>query len=85
MFAAQAQRIKPLWDALADFDKRATEVHLRLQQPNLRGRFGKLKRSGHTTTEQMKRYVQQCLYMCKKCLCVCLCAIGSFSLGYQPQ
>ena len=29
--------------------------------------------------------MQQCLYMCKKCLCVYLCAIGSFSLGYWPQ
>ena len=52
---AQAQKIKTLWNALANFDKRATEVHLRSQLPNLRGRFCKLKRSGHTTTEQMRR------------------------------
>ena len=55
MSAAQAERIKALWDALDVFDKRATEVHLRSQQPHLRGRFCSRKRTGHTTTEQMRR------------------------------
>ena len=53
--AAQAQTIKNLWDALDVFDKRATEVHIKSQQPHLRGRFCGRKRTGHTTTEQMRR------------------------------
>ena len=62
--AAQANRIKALCDALDDYDKRAIEVHLRSQQPHLRGRFCSRKRTGHTTIEQMRRYVQQHLCMC---------------------
>lgn len=55
--AAQAQRIKSHYDALHAFDKRAIEVTLRSQQPNLRGRFCSQKRVGHTTVEQMRRYI----------------------------
>ena len=54
---AQAHRIKALYDALDEYDKKATEVHLRTQQPRLRGRFCSRKRTGYTTEEQMRRYV----------------------------
>jgi len=55
--AAQAEKITALCDALDDYDKRAIEVHLRSQQSHLRGRFCSQKRTGHTTREQMRRYV----------------------------
>jgi len=55
--AAQAEKIKALCDALDDYDKRAIEVHLRSQQPHLRGRFCSQKRTGHMTREQMRRHV----------------------------
>ena len=57
--AAQANQIKALCDALASYGKRAVEVHLRSQQPHLRGRFCSCKRTGQTTIEQMRKYVQQ--------------------------
>lgn len=53
----QVNKIKSLCDALDDYDKRAIEVYLRLHQPHLRGHFCSQKRTGHTTTEQMRRYV----------------------------
>ena len=76
--AAQANRIKALCDALDSYDKRAIYVYLRSQQPHLRGRFCSPKRTGHTTIEQMRRYVQQHL-----CMCVCneVCTTDTFSLG----
>ena len=52
---AQAQRIKAFCNALDDYDKKAIEIHLRSQQPRLRGRFCSRKQSGHTTVEQMRR------------------------------
>ena len=60
---AQAERIKALCDALDDYNKRAIEVHLRSQQPHLRGHFCSRKRTRHTTIGQMGRYVQQQLCM----------------------
>ena len=57
--AAQANRIKALCDALDSYDKRAIEVHLRSQQPHLRGRFCSRKRTGQTIIEQMRMYIQQ--------------------------
>ena len=53
--AAQAEKIKALCNALDDYDKRAIEVHLRSQQPSLRGHFCSRKGTGHTTIEQMRR------------------------------
>ena len=70
MSAAQVDRIKLLYDALDDYDKRAIEVHLRSQQPNLRGSFGRKKRTGHTTVEQMKRYVSSS-FICLMCVYIC--------------
>jgi len=55
---AQVTRLKDLYDALDTVDKRAIEVHLRSQQPHLRGSFCSAKRTGHTTKEQMRRHVQ---------------------------
>ena len=55
--AVQAKEIKTLCNALDDYDKRVTEVHLRSQKPRLRGRFCSQKRTGHTTREQMRRYI----------------------------
>ena len=52
---AQAEKIKALCNALDDYDKRAIEVHLRSQQPSLRGHFCSRKGTGHTTIEQMRR------------------------------
>ena len=43
---AQAERIKALCNALDDYDKRAIEVHLRSQQPSLRGHFCSRKEQG---------------------------------------
>ena len=34
---AQAERLKALYNALEPYNKRAIEVHMRSQQPNLRG------------------------------------------------
>ena len=73
---AQAQRIKALCDALDDFDKRAIEVNLRSQQPRLRGRFCSRKQSGHTTVEQMRRYVFSTNIIYFEVL-----VTGAFSLG----
>ena len=53
--AAQAEKIKALCNALDEYDKRAIEVHLRSQQPRLRGHFCSRKGTGHTTIEQMRR------------------------------
>ena len=53
--AAQAEKIKALCNALDEYDKRAIEVHLRSQQPCLRGHFCSQKGRGHTTIEQMRR------------------------------
>jgi len=52
----EAQRIKTLWEALDSFDKKATNVFLR-SPPTLRGHFCSEKRTGHTTKEQMRRFV----------------------------
>ena len=49
---AQAQRIKALYDALDKYDKKAIKVHLRSQQPCLRGHFCSQKRTGYNTEEQ---------------------------------
>ena len=78
MSAAQVDRIKLLYDALDDYDKRAVEVHLRSQQPNLRGCFGQHKRTGYTTVEQMRRYVNNS-FICLMCVYICP---GIFSLGH---
>ena len=52
----EVQKIKALWDDLDPYNKRATEVLLKSQPLNLRGHFCGQKRTGHTTTEQMRRY-----------------------------
>ena len=52
----EVQKIKALWDDLDPYDKRATEVLLKSQPLNLRGHFCGQKRTGHTATEQMRRY-----------------------------
>ena len=55
---AQADRLKALYTALETYDKKAIEVHLRSQQPNLRGCFCSQKRSsGHTSREQMRKFI----------------------------
>ena len=54
--AAQADRIKSLYEALDDYDKRPIEVYLKPQKPHLRGHFCSKKGTGHTTVEQMRRY-----------------------------
>ena len=56
--AVQAEEIKALCNALDDYDKEAIKVHLRSQQPRLRGHFCSQKRTGHTTREQMRRYLR---------------------------
>ena len=49
---------KALYTALELYDKKAIEVHLRSQQPNLRGRFCSQKNfSGHTTRQQMRKFI----------------------------
>ena len=53
---AQANTIKALYDALDTYDKKAAEVNLR-SQPRLRGGFCSQKSTGHTTREQIKRYI----------------------------
>ncbi|XP_065894775.1 uncharacterized protein [Dysidea avara] len=53
----EVQKIKALWDDLDPYDKRATEVLLKSQPLNLRGHFCGQKRTGHTTTEQMRRCI----------------------------
>ena len=55
--AVQAKEIRAFCNALDDYDKRAIEVHLRSQKPCLRGRFCSQKCTGHTTREQMRRYI----------------------------
>ena len=68
--AAQAEKIKALCNALDDYDRRAIEVHLRLQQPSLWGCLcSSWKQTGHTTEVQVRRYVQEHLYTCIK-ICV---------------
>ena len=55
---AQADRLKALYNALEPYDKKAIEVHLRSQQPNLRGRFCSQKcSSGHISREQMRKFM----------------------------
>ena len=76
--AMSVDRIKLLYDALDDYDKRAVEVHLRLQQPNLRGRFSQQKQTGHTTVEQMRRYINNS-FICLMCVYICP---GIFSLEH---
>ena len=79
--AAQANRIKVLCDALDEltkdaldeFDKRAIEVHLRSQQPHLRGRFCSRKWTGQTIIEQMRRHIQQQSVYVYNEVCVCIC------------
>ena len=58
--AAQATQVKALYYALDIFDRQATKVLLR-SQPHLRGRFCSQKRMGHTTREQMRRFIMKCL------------------------
>ncbi|XP_065902068.1 uncharacterized protein [Dysidea avara] len=50
----KVQNIKALWNAMDPFDKKATEIILK-SQVQLRGHFSSQKKTGHTTTEQMKR------------------------------
>ena len=52
----KVQNIKALWNAMDPFDKKATEIILK-SQVQLRGHFSSQKKTGHTTTEQMKRYI----------------------------
>ena len=66
---AQAEQIKNLYNALHAFDKKAIEVRLKLQA-HLRGRFCSKKKSGHTTIQQMRRYV-------------CYTSMHSVNIGYQ--
>ena len=56
--AVSTAQTKALYNALEPYDKKATEVHLRSQQPNLRGHFCSQKNSsGHTTREQMRKFI----------------------------
>ena len=52
---AQAERLKVLHNTLELYDKKAIEVHFRLQKLNLRGCICHQKSSGHTTRQQMRR------------------------------
>ena len=52
----EAQEIKTLWNSLDPYDKGVTKVLLK-SQVQLRGRFCRQKRTGHTTVEQMRRYI----------------------------
>ena len=47
----EAHRIKTLWNALDSYDKKTTEVILKSQVQLSQ------KRTGHTTVQQMRRYV----------------------------
>ena len=55
MSAAQAEKFNALCNALDEYDKTEIEVHLRSQQPHLRGHFCSWKGTGHTTIEQKPR------------------------------
>ena len=52
----KVQNIKALWNSLDHFDKKATEIILK-SQVQLQGHLCSQKKIGHTTTEQMKRYI----------------------------
>ena len=52
--AVSAAQIKALYNSMEEYDKRAVEVHLKLQM-QLRGPFCSQKRTGHTSREQMNR------------------------------
>ena len=53
--AQASERFKVLHIILELYDKKAIEVHFRLQKPNLRGCICHQKSSGHTTREQMRK------------------------------
>ena len=61
---AEADRLKALYSALEPHDKKAIEVHLRSQQPNLRGCFCSQKSSsGHTSRQQMRKFIYIYIYI----------------------
>ena len=52
----EAQEIKTLWNSLDPYDKGVTKVLLK-SQVQLSGCFYRQKKMGHTTVEQMRRYI----------------------------
>ena len=73
--AAQASQIKAIYNGLDQYDKRAVEVHLKLQ-PQLRGWFCSQKRTGHTSREQVNL-----IYLVYSYIFACIFVIGVFFLG----
>ena len=51
---SQAEKIKKLYDKLLDYDKKPLIFDKRKSRPS-RGRFARIKRSGHVSAETVKR------------------------------
>ena len=65
--AVRVKKIKALCNALDDYNKKATEVHLKSQKPCLKGCLCSQKQTGHTTRDQMRKYILT--YNIMLCMC----------------
>ena len=72
------------------YDKKATEVHLRSQQPNLWGHFCSQKSSlGHISREQMRKFIYIYIYLqMHNEMPACMfdrCFLSGFSVPLKPS